>query len=107
MGAYNMNAQDKTRNAELEASQARIEQNETELQRHQIAASALTEAANREVAQARALDARVTTDREALSSQKIEIDRRASAKKAMGLYLMTGLLVVILVTGGIYFFLHR
>jgi flagellar basal body-associated protein FliL len=50
----------------------------------------------------------MTADRDALAAQKIATERaaerRASAKNALRLYLMTGLVVVILVAGGIYFY---
>jgi cobalamin biosynthesis Mg chelatase CobN len=102
-----MNDQDKAQTAELEASQARAEQNAAELQRHAIAGAALTEAANREVAQANAIDARMTADREAVAAKRIEneraAERRTSAKNRLALYVMTGLVVVILLVGGIYF----
>jgi hypothetical protein len=103
-----MNEQDKTRAAEMEANQARAEQNAAELQRHAIAGAALTEAANREVAQANAIDARMTADRDALAAQKIAAERaaqlHASARNTVALFLMTGLVIVILVVGGIYFY---
>jgi hypothetical protein len=102
-----MNQQEKTRNAELEASQARVEQNAAELQRHAIAGAALTEAANREVAQANAIDARMSADRDALASREVARERaaelHASARNKVALFLMTGLVIVILVVGGIYF----
>src|SRR5580704_9541309 len=101
-----MNVTDKTQAAEMEANQARAAQNAAELQRHAIAGAALTEAANREVAQANAIEARMTADRDALAAHQIATERaaerRTSARNIMGLYVMTGLVIVILVTGGIY-----
>jgi hypothetical protein len=104
---HKMNIQDKSRTSELEASEARVEQNAAELQRHEIAAAALTEAANREVAHAKAIDARMTADREALAAQKIAAERAVSARNKVALFLMTGLLIVILVVGGIYFYKNK
>lgn len=106
-----MTEQDKTRNAELEASQARVEQNAAELQRHVIAGAALTEAANREVAKANAIDAQMTANKDALAAQKIATERaaerHASARNAFRFYVMTGLVVVILLAGSIYFYFNR
>ena len=106
-----MNDQDNARNAEMEATQARVEQSADELQRHSIAAAALTEAANREAAQANAINARMAVERDALAAQKMEADRaaelNASAKKRVGLFLLAGLVIVLLVVGGIYFYVNK
>jgi hypothetical protein len=102
-----MNEQEKTRIAALEASQARVEQNASELQQHAVAGAALTEAANREVAQANAIAARMASDRDALAANKVAVARQTSARNAMVLYMVAGLLIVILAVGGIYFYLHK
>jgi hypothetical protein len=102
-----MNEQDKLRAGELEAGEARAEQDAAELQRHEIAAAALTEAAKREAAEASAINARMTADREVLAAKKFEADQRASARNKMALFVMMGLLIVVLVVGGIYFYTNK
>jgi hypothetical protein len=113
-----MNEQDRTRIAELQAGQAIVERNVAEHERDVIAGVALNEAANREVAQADAVDARISANQNAVAAQEmaternlmhgnLAAERHASANNAFGFYLMTAVVLMMLLGGGIYFYFQK
>src|SRR6185436_4922041 len=102
-----MNEQDRTRIANLETDLARAERNTAENQRDAIAGVAVNEAANRKIAQADAVDARISANQNAVAAQEmaternlmhgnLAAERHASANNAFGFYLMTAVVLMML-----------